>query len=398
MPDLHDFLDDEARRVRAKPDALGGVLDRANRRRRAKRIATGVLALAVAGGGIGLAIAAFRPARQVEPGSLPVPGPSASRTPTTRGGAITGVVIRNGSSSEGAAEFAAALLPSDSVAAEVTSMVPAAGQEVTTIHHPPTREEQAVFLRDCCFPGAELRPQTDPNSILVTIGDGFIAERRVLFENFKAVRSFMTRRVEGNGAEVLLTEGAARQFEDAGGLSLYDYAANGAFWIDDLYPGEYATAVAKVVIVTAAGGDAVVIEHLTVGDREPEDDRPEILAAELIGGPIGPTVGEVRAFVRGFLEARRETSGAGTYLGEEARQAYVSHEGGLDLLRYAADQDLVNARVIRYTRLGPNRYEVLVRFNLSRPVEPLRVYELLTIERLGEDGFVVADAERWRPD
>lgn len=53
MPDLHDSLDDEARRVWSEPGALDAVLDRVSRRRRVKRIATGALALVVAGAGFG---------------------------------------------------------------------------------------------------------------------------------------------------------------------------------------------------------------------------------------------------------------------------------------------------------------------------------------------------------
>jgi hypothetical protein len=382
MPDLRDFLDDEARRVRSEPGALGAVLDRASRRRRSKRIATGALALAVAAGGIGLAFAAFRPARQVEPGNVPVPGPRPSISPVD----ITGLIVTNHTGIQGASEFAVAMMAAEGVVADVVAVPPEGRSERTAIYSHTLREEEAIDLRDRLFPGAELRPPIDPEVIEIRVGRDFIDARSSLFESFAVVRSFMTRRIEGGGAEAFLSEEAARQYTNGvGGLSLYGYAEEAPFFrITAISPNEEASAVASVTI-----GDRE--EQLTLG-------RGEILAAELIGGPIGPTVGEVRAFVRGFLEARRETSGAGTYLGEEARHAYASHDGGLDLLRYAADPDLVNARVIRYTRLGPNRYEVLVRFNLSRPVEPLRVYELLTIERLGEDGFVVADAERIRFD
>lgn len=389
MPDLYDFLDDEARRVRSEPGALGAVLDRASRRRRSKRIATGALALAVAAGGIGLAFAAFRPAQQAQPGGFPVPGPSVSASPGPR---LVSVI--NSSAIEGAADFAAAVMAAEGVSVDVVEVAPSGHpSDVTRIHHHPAHEEEAIRLRDRFFSGAELRPRIDPEVIEIMVGRDFIESRPVLFEQFAAVRSFMTRRLEGSGAEAFLSDDAARQYGSGqGGLALYEGVAEAPFFaIREIASGEDETAVA---IVTA--GDRT--ERLTVGDHDPEDVRPEILAAELIGGPIGPTVEEVRAFVRSFLEARREASGAGTYLGEDARKAYASHQDGLDLLRYAADEDLMGARIIRYTRLGPNRYEVLALFTLGRPVEPLRVYELLTIEPLGEDGLVVADAERVRFD
>jgi hypothetical protein len=385
MPDLHDFLDDEARRVRSEPSALGAVLDRANRRRRARRVAAGVLALAVASAGFGLAYAAFRPSRTVEPGGLPVPGPSVSASPEIRT-----ITVTNGSGIEGAAEFAAAVMAGEGVTIRTVEAASGHANDVTTIHRHPIREEEAIRLRDRFFPEAELLPRIDPEVIEVRDGGDFIDARPALFERFALVRSFMTRRLEGDGAEAFLSDDAARQYE-AGedGLSLYSEVEDAPFFsIRQISPQENDTAVA----VVAAG---VRTEQLTVGDGDPQDGRLEILEAELV--PPDPYE-EVRAFVRGFLEARREASGAGTYLGEDARGAYASHEDGIDLLRYAANEKLIQARVIRYTRLGQNRYEILVRFTLGRPIEPLRVYELLTIDRLGEDGLVVADAERVSSD
>ena len=384
MPDLHDFLDDEARRVRAKPGALGGVLDRANRRTR--RIATTVLALVVAAAGVGLAYAAFRPAGQAEPRGLPIPGPTVSGTP----GRVLITVI-NASATEGAAEFGTAVMAAHGVMVDVAE-VPLRGdpQEVTRIHSHPAQEEQATLLSRRFFPYAELRLRAAPGVIEIRIGTDFIEANRDLFENFAVVRSFMTRRVEGDGAEAFLSDDAAVQFGDEpGGISLYRYAANGAFQIRSLTRPRDVTSVAEVVIVTPAGGDAVVVESLTVGRR---DGQPMILAGEL-----ATPFDEVQVFVDSFLEARREASGAGTYLGEDAREAYASHENGLDLLGYAASADLRLARVVQYDKLSPDRHRVVVLFVLSRPAagefEPERIHEVLTIEPLDE-GFVVADAER----
>lgn len=383
MPDLYDFLDDEARRVRSEPGALGAVLDRASRRRRSKRIATGALALAVAAGGIGLAFAAFRPARQAQQGGFPVPGPSVSASPGPR---LVSVV--NSSAIEGAAEFAAAVMAAEGVGVDVVEVAPSGHpNDVTRIHRHPAHEEEAIRLRDRFFSGAELRPRIDPDVIEIRVGRDFIESRPVLFEQFAAVRSFMTRRLEGSGAEAFLSDDAARQYGSGqSGLTLYEGVADAPFFaVREIASGEDDTAVALV-----EAGDHT--ERLTVGDKNPEDGRPEILAAKL-----ATPYDHVQAFVRSFLEARRKEAGAGTYLGEDARETYDSHENGLDLLRYAASEELRFTRIVQYDKLSPERHRVVVLFVMTRPApgefEPERILEALTIELLG-DGFVVADAER----
>jgi len=397
MPDLHDFLDDEARSVRSEPGALDAVLDRVSRRRRVKRIATGALALVVAGAGFGLAYAAFRPASDLRPGG-PLPGPRTSVSPDPA--IFDGLAIGNRSSQDGAAEFARAMLASEGVTADLMLLRAQGGtSDVTTIHSHPSRHSDAISLRDRFFPDAELRPRIDPGpeTLLVAIGDDFLRDHEREFELFMTVRSFMTRRVEGAGAEALLSDDAADQYADGqNGLSLYGYTQGGGFQLQVFRRGEDESAVVELVTWAPPAADDFVLERLTVGDHDPEDGRPEILAAELTG-PQGPAYEEVRPFVRGFLKARRLASGAGTYLGEDARDAYASHEDGLDLQRYAASEDLRFSRIVQYDKLSPDRHRVVVLFVLSRPAagefEPERIHEVLTIEPLDE-GFVVADAER----
>ena len=383
MPDLHDFLDHEARRVRSEQGALGAVLSRASRRRRTKRIATTVLALSVASAGFGLAYAAFRPAREAVPAGLPIPGPSVSATP----GSVP-ITVSNQTATEGVAEFAAAVLSAQGTDVIVADESRTYLSDTTSIRFPPSREGQVIALRDRFFPNAELRPPTDPAVIHVAVGADFVRRNADLFQRYAVVRSFMTRRLEGSGAEAFLSDDAVHQYETGeDGLFLYDGVVHASFFsIQEITWGQGDTAVA---VVTA--GDRT--ERLTVGP--PHQGRPEIVAAELV--PPDPYE-EVRAFVRGFLKARRDASGAGTYLGEDAREAYASHVDGLDLLRYAADRDLIETRIVKYDRLSTDRHQVVVAFTVARASgEPGRTFELLTIERLGEDGFVVADAERWDP-
>jgi hypothetical protein len=375
MPDLHDFLDDEARRVRSGPGTLGQVVERAERRRRARRLATGALALAVAAGGIGLAANAFRPARQVEPGGLPVPGPSVSASPAPRA-----LSIVNSSATEGAAEFAAALMigggePVDVILVDDTGT----RSDVTRIFCHPNREEEAVRLRDRFFPGAELRPRIDPGVIEIRVGQNFVDAQRDLFELFATVRSFMTRRLEGSGAEPFLSDPAADEYEaEEGGLSLYEGVTDEpSFSIRSIWPVTADTAVA----VVQTGGRT---ERLTVVT---EDGRAEILDAEQVSPP-DPGFEQTRIFVRQFLRARRQASGAGTFLGTEARRAYASHEGGLDLLGYAAGDS--RSHIVTFDELSPERTLVQVRFSKLGG----HVFEALTVERLGQTMFVIADAER----
>lgn len=376
MPDLHDSLENEARRVLSEPGALGAVLERAGRRRRAKRIATGALALVVAGAGFGLAYAAFRPARQVEPGGVPVPGPSVSASPVIRA-----VIVINHSGIQGASQFASAVMAADGIVADVVVVPSEGSDERTAIYCHPTREAEAIRLRNRFFPGADLRPRIDPEEIEIRVGQDFIDARRDLFELFIAVRSFMTRRLEGSGAEAFLSAKAARQY-GSGDLALYEGVADASFFsIQSIWPVADETAVALV----QTDGQT---ERLTAGTA---GGRPVILEAELL--PPGPYE-EVRAFVEGFLKARREASGAGTYLGGDAREAYASHQDGLDLLRYAADQDLTDTRIVKYDRLSSRQHLVVVRFTVQRPDGSVtRTFELLTIEPL-DGGFVVADAKR----
>jgi hypothetical protein len=302
---------------------------------------------------------------------------------------FVGLHIGNRSSQEGAGEFARALLADDGIES-LPMLLSDDLKEVTTIYCHPNREAEALELRDRFFPGAELRPRIDPRTLLVVIGDDFVRRHRDLFDLYTTVRSFMTRRVEGSGAEVFLSPVANDRFaEEASGLSLYSYVRGGSFQFQGLHPRSDGTAVVYVIIVTPESASYVASERLTVGDLNPADGRAEILDAEQISPP-DPMLDQIRMFVRQFLRARREASGAGTYLGEDARAAFASHENGLDLLGYAARDELLGAHIVRFDKLSAERSLVQVRFSL-----PDRdIFERLTVERLGQTILVIADAER----
>jgi hypothetical protein len=399
MSEFRPFLDRVASRVHADPGTLDAVLRRAERRRALRRVAAGAVALGIAAGSLGLAYAAFRPDREARPSGAPVPGP----TTTPRAiPAPVGVLLTNASRTEAAADLAAALLRSEGMARwvdvsdrEATGVAEGeAASAQTTIFCHPNAEDVARSLRDRFFPGAELQGRIDPDSILVAVGDDFVRDNEALLANFLTVRRFMARRVEGSGAEVFLSDDAALEYaEGISGLDLYGYTEGGLVDVTELHPSEDESVVAMVRIL----GPGTVSEALTVGDHDPENGQPEVLAAERLpaGGPQGPAFEEVRAFVDAFLESRRQASGAGTYLGEDARAAYASHERGLDLLGYATGADLIGARIVTYDKLSPKRHRVTIRFEVAGPKTPI-VWETLIIWWEGGDVFVVLDAERGR--
>jgi hypothetical protein len=398
MSELRPFLDRVARRIHADPGTLDQVLRRAERRRTLRRTAAGAVALAIAAGSLSLAYAAFLPDRQARPVAGPTTTPQATPTPWVR------IVVTNASATEGAAELAAAMLAAEGVPPDVVDVSdrqvigaaegePASGR--TTIFCHPDAEEVALSLRDRFFAGAELQGRIDPDSILVAVGNDFVRDNEVALANFLTVRSFMTRRAQGSGAEAFLSDDAARDYAEGPGLSLYGYTVGARSRITALHPGEDGSARAVVRI----DADATGYETLTVGDHDPEDGVPEILTAELNEAPtpvVGPAFDEVEAFVEGFLEARRQRFGAGTYLGDDARAAFASHERGLDLLGYAAGPGPVDVRIVSYDKLSPDRHRVAIRFNVSGPDTPA-VWETLLIGWGGGDVFVVLDAERGRP-
>jgi hypothetical protein len=389
MSDLRPFLEREARRIRSRPDALDAVRRRAGRRRITRRIAAGAVALALAGGGLGLAYAAFRSDRDALPGTGPIPGP----TPTADA-VVSGVIIGNQSSADSGAVFARALLAGEGQPTELM-LLPEGDGDFTTIHCHPTREDDAVALRDRFFPGAELRPRIDPETILVSIGDDFIENNAATYDHFILVQDFMRRRVEGARADFLLATDAATAYHaGTGGLSLYGYANVKTFTTETLRRSEDET-IAEVVFFGTDPETPIAGETLTVGDQEPEDGTPEILAAHLSIPPPPATTDDVMAFVEDFLQARSEGSGAGTYLGEDARRAYASHENGLDLLGYATGE--TKSRLVMYDRLSPTRHRVVVRFAASESSAAPAVWETLLVGWRPEGILVVLDAERGRP-
>jgi hypothetical protein len=398
------MTDAEAGRVRGPAEALDSVLRRADRRRRTRRIASGAVALAVAGAAFGLAYEAFGPGREARPASTPLPGPTATPTPSSDQASPPPLELHV-TADPPLAGYVIALLEGQgdivraggySVGAEPTNG--GARTETTTLFCHPNLEAEARRLRDAFFPGAELRTSLDQTSIGVVIGEDFARREAEEIANYVLVEQFMTARGRGSGAETFLSIDATRQYErQEGGLSLYSYVSGSDSLIAAVLPGDGDGSTIIVRFLTASGG---YTETITVGDADSVDGTPEILAAELNEVPSTaagtPAVEEVRAFVRQFLEARRRASGAGTFLGEDARAAYAAGEDGLDLLGYA--EDAIDAHITKYDKLSPRRHRVVVRFTLgTADGSPETVWETLLIGWRSGDVFVVLNAERGVP-
>jgi hypothetical protein len=395
MSELRRRLDGEAGQVHAGPGALDDVLRRAERRRRTRRIATAVVALAVAGGSLGLAYVAFDPGREVRPAG-PAPGPTAS--PDALSIEIVGEIdtttryVRARLEGEGPAIRDGGY---DVGIRESTDPPPR-----TLISCPAQFDHEAELLRQALFPTATIGPAVPDEDVAlrITLGLDFEEHDDGGLAAFELTDSFMGFRALRDGrANELLADGAADQYHRGeGGLELFGYA-DGGHSVMALRPDESGRFV--VVVLAVDDGPGVVRkETLLVGDADPADgqDRLEVLSAELteVPSPIESSItDEVEAFVETFLEARRMRSGAGTYLGEDARAAYAAHEGGLDLLGYAAGPGPVDARVVAYDELRLDRFGVAVRFDEAGE-EPSVVWETLLIGRLGADDLVVLDAER----
>jgi hypothetical protein len=71
MSDLRDVLEREARRIEGAPQAWETMMQRATRRRTARRVGTAVLALVLAAGGSLFAIRALGPTADVRPVAAP---------------------------------------------------------------------------------------------------------------------------------------------------------------------------------------------------------------------------------------------------------------------------------------------------------------------------------------
>jgi hypothetical protein len=391
MPDLRDLLDDEAGRARGRDDGLGRVLRRAGHRRRVRRVASGLAALAIAGASFALAYTAFRPGDGVQPASGPTPTPTPTSDQETPG-ALPIAVLGGSREDDTLVAYATARVETEGTSirqggVEVVETGTAADQPARTlILCPPQYDGIATRLQQALFPGARLGGALPDQEVAIRIilGRDFSEQDDGGLEAFQVVEAFMTARVLGSGAEGFLSKEAASAFESGeGGLSLYGYTEGASFAIDSMFRSD--DGFRAVVRIEAA---ATGYETLAIGQQ---DGVPLIVGAELNEppGPIGPAFEEVEAFVEGFLEARRDRAGAGTYLGEDARAAYASHEGGLDLLGYATGP--AQSRIVSYDKLSPARHRVVVRFHRS---EAASVKERLLVGWRGGDVFVILDAER----
>ena len=235
MSDLRGRMDAEAARVRAAEGALGTVMQRANRRRVTRRVGGTLLALAIAGGGIGLAYATFPFGNgEARPAVAPTAGPTPGPTPTGDHGTPAPVKVElfNASTRSDVLPYLTSLLRqgrgSHHGGYSVSASSETEGSEVTVIIHAPGFEGEAERVASLFFPGADLR-LGDPHPLVplrIVVGEDFAERHAGALDAFAFVRDFGAARRDADRADLFLGTEAASYYhagENDGG-SLYGYA------------------------------------------------------------------------------------------------------------------------------------------------------------------------------
>lgn len=269
-PQAH--LDREARRVDANDDALAQVRRRAQQHHRRRRVVAGVIALAMAGAGVGLSYAAFQGPDEplpAGPPTLPQPGPSGSPPsvpPHSRSNPIV-INILNATGVRGpASTFATSKLSAIGMtghkgyeihAGDLTTSQPP--REDTLIYYDPRYEADALRIREALSPGAELRHLIAGEvPIRIVLGKDYTQENTSLLP-FIVLQDFMEARMDGQGAETFLDEVTqARYAQQPDGLSLYGYATTpGAHFEIGGFRGGSSGPWSFTIEILAPGGDPV---------------------------------------------------------------------------------------------------------------------------------------------
>jgi hypothetical protein len=295
MSEFRDRLDQEARRVRGRPEALQQVLDRAARRRRTRRVASGVLGLAVAATGLSIAYAAFNPEDPVAgPGSAPVPGPSVSATPTAQETpAGLPIEVLGGTESDSPAAYMAVRLASEGVfIREGGYRVLAFGNAThlpprTLILCPPQFDHEAEQLQQAFFPGARIDVALPDQQVALRIilGKDFESQDDGGFRAFDLAEAFMGFRVlRDDQAHQFLSDHAADQYHRGeGGLELFGYTEGGykLTGLTAAQEGEPHRGAFRVIVqIFEEGSDRTRHESLWIGPSDEGGDRFQVLDVE----------------------------------------------------------------------------------------------------------------------
>jgi LytR cell envelope-related transcriptional attenuator len=205
MGELRDGLDWEARRVSGDREALGRILARARRRRTARRVAGGVLALAIAGAGLGVAYGAFRGPDSARPAV----GPTPTASPPTR------VRLLDGADDRGAIRFARGLIREAGFRI-VEEGSAGHAYETTTIACPSAFDHDALEIErllnvEASIVGALPHPDYD---LTVYIGDDLAGSEYELLR--AGLGDFINARRDGDAEGYLATSARGDYFETSG--------------------------------------------------------------------------------------------------------------------------------------------------------------------------------------
>ena len=229
MSELRGRMDELARRIHAGQDAMDEVVHRAERRRTFRRVGGAVLALAIAGGGIGLAYATFQPGRSTDPAAGPTPGPTPTSDDATP--APIQVDIANASTDSRAPSYLASLLQVRGRGVhhggyQVISSTETEGSQVSVVLFDPGREAEAQRIVTRVLPGATVRPETIPGGaqLRIVVGADFVQSQAEALAAYEFIGRFGEARSTADRADLFLAEPAATYYHGNDVGSLYGYA------------------------------------------------------------------------------------------------------------------------------------------------------------------------------
>jgi hypothetical protein len=218
-----------ARQVSVGEAAMQEVIRRAERRRTFRRVGGAVLALAIAGGGISLAFATFRPSEPSVPAAGPTPGPTPTSDDATP--AAIPVEIANASTDPRVPPFVESLLEARGRGVhhggyQVIVISETEGSEVTAVLHDPGLEAEAQRIVDRVLPGATVRPDAIPGGapLRIVVGADFVESQAEALAAFEFVGRFGEARSTADRADLFLAEPAATYYHGNDVGSLYGYA------------------------------------------------------------------------------------------------------------------------------------------------------------------------------
>ena len=298
MSDLRGPLNRKAGEITSQEDALEGIRRRASELHLRRRVMAGLVALALASGGIAVSIGAF----SADPGTRPAAGPTTLPSPGSSYVPLT-LYVENRSGVAGLADQATTLAGGHSTDPVYFSVVYShdaqrtSGDSRSEVMYSAPGRDAALGIRDQWLPGAPLRfgaptgilleqpmpgfgitgdsqktpPRVEggiPPDVTIIIGDDF--RSYPIAGGLEAARflsDFTKARLDGMGAEPFLSNDVeARYRNHETGLQLYEYGPGQEIIVTALRAsqGGYEAAI-EVLTGDPTGENSFLYEHLRLG-------------------------------------------------------------------------------------------------------------------------------------